>query len=77
MDSNIFEEPSKFEPSPFGGGARICPGYEFAKIEILVAIHYLVTEFTWELGCSDNSYRRDPLPNPAQGLPLKLFPKKV
>ncbi|KAK1385120.1 taxadiene 5-alpha hydroxylase [Heracleum sosnowskyi] len=91
MDSNIFEEPTKFEPSrfenqssippycfiPFGGGARVCPGYEFARIEILVAIHYLVTEFTWELGCSDNSYRRDPLPNPAQGLPVKLISNKV
>lgn len=91
MDSTIFEEPSKFEPSrfenqasippycyiPFGGGARVCPGYEFARIEILVAIHYLVTRFTWELCCSDDSFKRDPMPVPAQGLPVKLIPKKV
>ncbi|KAL1832953.1 hypothetical protein ACET3Z_002604 [Daucus carota] len=91
MDSTIFEEPSKFEPSrfenqasippycyiPFGGGARVCPGYEFAKIEILVAIHYLVTRFTWELCCSDDSFKRDPMPVPTQGLPVKLIPKKV
>lgn len=57
MDGGIFEEPSKFDPTrfenqasvpsycfiPFGGGPRICPGYEFAKIETLVAIHNLVT----------------------------------
>ncbi|KAL8132796.1 hypothetical protein AgCh_008322 [Apium graveolens] len=91
MDNNIFEEPTKFEPSrfenqssippycyiPFGGGARICPGYEFARIEILVAIHYLVTRYAWELCSTDNSYRRDPMPMPAQGLPVKLIPKKV
>lgn len=92
MDNNIFEEPTKFDPSrfenqassippfcyiPFGGGARVCPGYEFARIETLVAIHYLVTRYTWELCCSDNSYRREPMLMPAQGLPVKLIPKKV
>ncbi|KAL8101001.1 hypothetical protein AgCh_033037 [Apium graveolens] len=91
MDSNIFKEPTKFEPSrfenqasvppycyiPFGGGARVCPGNEFARIEILVAIHYLVTRYTWELCCSDDSYIRDPMPVPTQGLPVKLIPKKV
>ncbi|KAH7843644.1 hypothetical protein Vadar_019099 [Vaccinium darrowii] len=55
MDGGIFEEPSKFDPTrfenqaslppycfiPVGGGPRICPGYEFAKIETLVAIHNL------------------------------------
>ncbi|XP_074347413.1 cytochrome P450 716B1-like [Apium graveolens] len=91
MDSNIFKEPTKFEPSrfenqtsippycyiPFGGGARVCPGNEFARIEILVAIHCLVTGYTWELCCSEDSYIRDPMPVPAQGLPVKLIPKKA
>ncbi|KAM4102946.1 hypothetical protein ACJW30_06G041200 [Castanea mollissima] len=59
----------------FGGGPRICPGYEFARIETLVAIHYLITHFTWKL-CADNSFSRDPMPVPAQGLPIQLVSKK-
>lgn len=73
MDTRIFPEPSKFDPSrfenqasvppysfvAFGGGPRICPGYEFARIKTLVAIHYLITHFTWKL-CADNSFIRDP-----------------
>ncbi|KAI5433051.1 hypothetical protein KIW84_020369 [Lathyrus oleraceus] len=90
MDSKIFPEPSKFDPSrfenqastppycyvPFGGGARICPGYEFAKVETLVTIHYLVTKFSWKL-LSDNSFSRDPMPTPSQGLLIELCPRKL
>ncbi len=89
-DSSIFPEPSKFDPSrfenqasvppytfvAFGAGPRICPGYEFARIETLVTIHYLVTQFTWKL-CADNSFSRDPMPVPTQGLPIKLVPRKL
>ncbi|KAK4491719.1 hypothetical protein RD792_002488 [Penstemon davidsonii] len=90
MDGNIFPEPCTFDPTrfedpaaippysyiPFGGGARICPGYEFAKIETLITIHYLVTQFTWKLCCSDNCFRRDPLPVPTQNLPIQIVSKK-
>lgn len=90
MDSSIFEEPSKFNPArfenpgsippysyiPFGGGARICPGYEFARIETLVTIHYLVTQFKWKL-CSDNLFRRVPTLAPTQGLPIHITPRKL
>ncbi|KAK8622893.1 hypothetical protein V6N13_117792 [Hibiscus sabdariffa] len=91
MDDTIFPEPSKFDPSrfenpasippycfvPFGGGPRICPGYEFARIETLVSIHYLITRFTWKLLCSDNSFSRDPMPVPAKGLPVQISPRKL
>ncbi|WJX64681.1 hypothetical protein P8452_49430 [Trifolium repens] len=90
MDNNIFPEPSKFDPSrfenqastppycfvPFGGGARICPGYEFARVEILVAIHYLVTKFSWKR-LSDNSFSRDPMPTPTRGLLIELCSRKL
>ncbi|KAF7815808.1 taxadiene 5-alpha hydroxylase-like [Senna tora] len=88
MDSSIFPEPSKFDPSrfenqasippycfvSFGGGPRICPGIEFAKYETLVAIHYLVTKFNWKL-CADNTFTRDFMPTPNQGLPLQISPR--
>ncbi|OMP04426.1 Cytochrome P450 [Corchorus olitorius] len=91
MDDSIFPEPSKFDPTrfenpasippycfiPFGGGPRICPGYEFARIETLVSIHYLVTSFTWKLLCSDNFFSRDPMPVPTNGLPAQISPRKL
>ncbi|XP_047336616.1 beta-amyrin 28-monooxygenase-like [Impatiens glandulifera] len=90
MDNKIFPEASKFEPSrfdnqgsvppycyiPFGAGPRVCPGYEFAKIEILVTIHYIVTRFKWKLCCDDNFFGRDPLPMPTQGLPIQIVSKE-
>ncbi|KAA8523694.1 hypothetical protein F0562_010117 [Nyssa sinensis] len=91
MDSSIFQDPSKFDPTrfenqasvppycfvAFGGGPRICPGYEFARIETLVTVHYLVTRFTWKLCCTDNFFSRDPMPVPTEGLPIEIVPKKL
>lgn len=88
MDEELFPDPSKFDPSrfekqappfsfvPFGGGPRSCPGYEFARMESLVVIHYLVTKFSWKLSRSDNSFSRKPFPVFKHGLPVALEPKK-
>ncbi|KAG6494439.1 cytochrome P450 716B1-like [Zingiber officinale] len=89
MDENIFESPENFDPSrfanpscippysfvAFGGGTRICPGNEFARIETLVMMHYVVTRFKWRLSCKDNGFARIPLPTPTDGLPIDLEPK--
>ncbi|KAK1556452.1 hypothetical protein Q3G72_005206 [Acer saccharum] len=89
MDEQLFPDPSKFDPArfekqappfsfvAFGGGPRICPGYEFARIETLATIHYLVTQFTWKLCCNDNSFSRKPFPVFRQGLPIEIDPKKL
>ncbi|KAL5730814.1 hypothetical protein ACHQM5_003605 [Ranunculus cassubicifolius] len=91
MDESIFPEPSKFDPKrfentasippycfvAFGGGSRICPGYEFAKIETLVAIHYFVMQFKWKLCGKDANFSRDPMPVPTQGLPIKLEARQI
>ncbi|KAK3423684.1 hypothetical protein EUGRSUZ_F00548 [Eucalyptus grandis] len=88
MGESIFPKPSKFDPSrfekqksippysfiPFGGGPHICPGNEFVRIETLVAIHSLVTLYSWEL-CSDDHYVGDPLLVPTQGLLFQIVPK--
>ncbi|KAK3122955.1 hypothetical protein QOZ80_8AG0621060 [Eleusine coracana subsp. coracana] len=86
-DPKIFPEPGRFDPArfmdtsvvppfcfiPFGGGPRMCPGNEFARVETLVAVHYIVTRFRWKLapGC-DGSYARFPLPYPSQGFLIDI-----
>ncbi|XWS65855.1 hypothetical protein CRYUN_Cryun05aG0149800 [Craigia yunnanensis] len=33
--------------TPFGGGPRLCPGYELARVELSVFLHHLITQFSW------------------------------
>ncbi|KAF6152896.1 hypothetical protein GIB67_033467 [Kingdonia uniflora] len=89
MDPDIFQEPEKFDPSrfesssksiakftylPFGAGQRICPGIEFARIEVLLVIHHLVTNYRWTPMIHDEPVATDPTtPFPAMGLPVKLL----
>ncbi|KAF0905355.1 hypothetical protein E2562_003942 [Oryza meyeriana var. granulata] len=81
-------EPSRFEnksSSPatappcsfvaFGGGPRICPGIEFARIETLVMMHHLVRQFRWKLCCKEDTFARDPMPTPLHGLPIEIEQK--
>uniref|UniRef100_A0A7N0TCL8 Cytochrome P450 n=1 Tax=Kalanchoe fedtschenkoi TaxID=63787 RepID=A0A7N0TCL8_KALFE len=92
MNKEIFEDPKKFDPSrfesgtkayppytyiPFGAGPRICPGAEFARVEILLLVHHLITNYGWAEADPNEPITRDPLPYPAFGLPVKLFPRKL
>ncbi|TVU49879.1 hypothetical protein EJB05_01218, partial [Eragrostis curvula] len=89
-DPAVFPDPSQFDPArfeaaspvippftyvPFGGGTRVCPGNEFARVETLVAVHHIVTRFKWKLatGC-DGSFSRFPMPYPSQGLLIDIEP---
>ncbi|KAK7399057.1 hypothetical protein VNO78_10232 [Psophocarpus tetragonolobus] len=84
-----FPEPEKFDPSrfegegpapytfvPFGGGPRMCPGKEYARLEILVFMHNLVKRYKWEKLIPDEKIIVDPLPIPANNLPIRLHPHK-
>ena len=87
MDPGIFPEPARFDPSrfenqsppcsfvAFGGGPRICVGMEFARIETLVTMHYLVRGFRWKLCSKNDTFARDPMPSPLHGLPIELEQK--
>ncbi|KAK0597603.1 hypothetical protein LWI29_026813 [Acer saccharum] len=33
--------------TPFGGGPRLCPGNELARVELSVFLHHLITRFSW------------------------------
>ncbi|KAB2011007.1 hypothetical protein ES319_D10G284400v1 [Gossypium barbadense] len=64
LDHNQFKDARAFNPwrwqsnsgiscpghvfTPFGGGPRLCPGYELARVELSVFLHHLVTRFSWE-----------------------------
>ncbi|CAM8961188.1 unnamed protein product [Rhodiola kirilowii] len=39
MPGNVF--------TPFGGGPRLCPGYELARVSLSVFLHRMVTNFSW------------------------------
>ncbi|XP_058184813.1 beta-amyrin 28-monooxygenase-like [Rhododendron vialii] len=86
----FFPEPQKFDPSrfegsgpppyayaPFGGGPRMCPGKEFARLDILVFMHHLVKRFRWEKLIPGEKTVYTPLANPEKGLPIRLFPHEA
>ncbi|XAR63788.1 hypothetical protein NMG60_11023871 [Bertholletia excelsa] len=85
----FFAEPQKFDASrfesdgpapyafvPFGGGPRMCPGKEYARLEILVFMHHLVKRFRWEKLNPKEKIVFNPTPQPEEGLPIRLFPHK-
>ncbi|KAJ0026432.1 hypothetical protein Pint_07373 [Pistacia integerrima] len=82
---NYFPDPEKFDPSrfegsgpapytfvPFGGGPRMCPGKEYARLEILVFMHNLVTKFKWGKMSPDEKISYIPSPIPMEGLPVSI-----
>ncbi|XP_059637061.1 beta-amyrin 28-monooxygenase-like [Cornus florida] len=84
---DYFPEPEKFDPSrfegkgpipytyvPFGGGPRMCPGKEYARMEILAFMYNVVRKFRWEKLLPDENIIVDPMPMPAKGLPIRLHP---
>ncbi|KAF5453015.1 hypothetical protein F2P56_027962 [Juglans regia] len=63
LDENHYDWPYKFNPwrwqdkdtsttcnyfTPFGGGQRLCPGLDLARLEASIFLHHLVTRFSWE-----------------------------
>lgn len=86
-DPECFPEPEKFDPTrfegngpqpysfvPFGGGPRMCPGKEYARIKILVFMHNIITRFKWEKLLPNEKIIVGPMPFPANGLPLRMIP---
>ncbi|XP_017221337.1 beta-amyrin 6-beta-monooxygenase-like [Daucus carota subsp. sativus] len=80
-----FADPETFDPSrfegrgpapstyvPFGGGSRMCPGKEYARLEILVFLHNIVTKFKLEKVNPQEKIELYFLPVPKEGLPLRL-----
>lgn len=89
-DPKYFKNPEEFDPSrfegdgpmpftfiPFGGGPRMCPGSEFARLEILIFMHHLVTNFRWEKVFPNEKIIYTPFAVPENGLPIRLSPRTL
>ncbi|KAE8655802.1 ribosomal L1 domain-containing protein 1-like [Hibiscus syriacus] len=86
-DGECFKNPRRYDPSrfqefvppyvyvPFGGGPRSCAGYQLAKFNILIFLHYVVTGYDWSLVHPQESIIMYPLPLPSQGIPIYISPK--
>ncbi|KAG0548298.1 hypothetical protein BDA96_01G155100 [Sorghum bicolor] len=64
LNSKVYEDPLAFNPwrwkdtpepvggskdfMAFGGGLRLCVGAEFAKLQMAMFLHYLVTNYRWK-----------------------------
>lgn len=61
LDPEIYNDPMEFNPSrwdgltpkagtflPFGGGSRLCPGNDLAKLEISIFLHYFLLDYELE-----------------------------
>lgn len=84
---NYFPDPENFDPSrfegsgpapytfvPFGGGPRMCPGKEYARLEVLVFMHNVVKRFKLEKDIPNEKIMYYASPTPVYGLPVRLQP---
>lgn len=57
----------------------MCPGKEFARLQILVLfLHNVVKRFRWEAMIpGENIEIHDAMPRPVQGLPIRLQPNNL
>ncbi|GLJ43486.1 hypothetical protein SUGI_0904190 [Cryptomeria japonica] len=92
MNEDYFTELRKFWPSrfqeegmhlapytflPFAAGRRVCPGWEFAKMEILLFVHHFVKTFKFYSAIDpyEKIMTNPIIALPANGFPIKLFPR--
>ncbi|TQD73561.1 hypothetical protein C1H46_040909 [Malus baccata] len=86
-NSEYFQDPLSFNPSrfeesvppyvflPFGGGPRVYAGYQLAKLNILIFVHFVVTCYDWSLLYPDEPITMDPLAFLSHGMPIRIYPK--
>ncbi|CAL9159629.1 unnamed protein product [Musa hybrid cultivar] len=90
LNPEIYEDPLTFDPwrwkerpeltggskhfMAFGGGMRFCVGAEFAKLQMAIFLHRLVTKYSWRAIRGGNIVRTPGLGFP-NGYHIQLFPK--
>lgn len=86
MDPSLFEDPRVFNPwrwlsnagivktnnfMAFGGGPRLCPGAELARLQMAAFLHHLVLNYDWKLAEHDEPVAA-PLVQFPKGLPISI-----
>nr|UTS77787.1 cytochrome P450 720B33 [Ginkgo biloba] len=57
--------------TPFGGGARLCPGLTLARLEVSLFLHQFVTRFGWKV-LKEDHISHFPFPHFVEGFPIQL-----
>ncbi|XP_021890083.1 beta-amyrin 11-oxidase-like [Carica papaya] len=78
MDPEVHKNPTEFDPFrwedykpkpssfiPFGGGSRICPGAELAKVEVYIFLHYFLLNYRLDRVNPASPVVYLPIPRPA------------
>ncbi|XP_052197426.1 cytochrome P450 724B1 [Diospyros lotus] len=86
LDPSLHQNPSEFDPSrwvvdqtinkkvaPFGGGSRLCPGVDLARVETAFFLHHLVLNYGWKTK-GDESPISCPYLDFKRGLLLEIDP---
>uniref|UniRef100_A0A803LD74 3-epi-6-deoxocathasterone 23-monooxygenase n=1 Tax=Chenopodium quinoa TaxID=63459 RepID=A0A803LD74_CHEQI len=81
LDEDLYDTPYQFNPwrwqnkdtnsssfTPFGGGQRLCPGLDLARLEASIFLHHFVTRFRWE--AEDDSIVHFPTVRMKKGMPV-------
>lgn len=87
-DGDIYDDPYAFNPwrwkerdimggssgfTPFGGGQRLCPGVDLARLEASIFLHHLVTSFRWV--AEEDTVVNFPTVRLKRGMPIRVTPK--
>ncbi|KAL8153263.1 hypothetical protein V2J09_011023 [Rumex salicifolius] len=84
LDTRLYDKPYSFNPwrwqdkdpnschfTPFGGGQRLCPGLDLARLEVSVFLHHFVTRFRWT--AEEDFIVHFPTVRMKRGLPLRII----
>jgi len=64
-----------FAWTPFGGGAHMCLGMNFAELQVKAVLRALLARGRWQLGTGfRDSYAYIPIGRPRGGLPIRFVP---
>ncbi|KAF0915974.1 hypothetical protein E2562_000608 [Oryza meyeriana var. granulata] len=87
LDDALYDEPYKFNPwrwkekdmssssfTPFGGGQRLCPGLDLARLEASIFLHHLVTSFRWV--AEEDHIVNFPTVRLKRGMPIRVTSKE-
>ncbi|XP_066367494.1 cytochrome P450 90D2-like [Miscanthus floridulus] len=89
LDAAVHDDPHAFNPwrwkeradvvmsssgfTPFGGGQRLCPGLDLARLEASIFLHHLVTSFRWV--AEEDTVVNFPTVRLKRGMPIALTPR--